>query len=175
MTCAETCGGAPKEGSSSDTVDLATAVGFLDRVCAYASDALRKSAAALKQSTGALTTVHRSIFPSDAPPTAVDALAAPFEEDATTLADFTRTQTVRGSELTFQLILGHQIEGDFEKVVSGFPRRADGRTASLGGVKAQAKQLAVKLVATFERALAKATEAATSRKTRSRSESAAPE
>ena len=105
----------------------------------------------------------------------MDALAAPFEDGATTLADFTRTQTVRGSELTFQLLLGHQIPGDFEKVVSGFPRRSDGRTASLSGVKVQATQLAVKLVATFERALAKATEAAAARKTRSRSESAALE
>ena len=72
-----------------------------------------------------------------------------FKDDATTLADFTRAQTVRGSELTFQLLLGHQIQGDFEKVVSGFPRRPDGRTASLGGVKAQATQLDVKLVATL--------------------------
>ena len=65
--------------------------------------------------------MHRSIFPSDPPPTAVDALTAPFEDEATTLADFTRAQTVRGSELTFQLLLGHQVAGDFEKVVSGFP------------------------------------------------------
>ena len=147
---------------------MATAVGFLDRVCAYASDALKKS-------TGSLTTVHHNIFPSDPPPTAVDALAAPFEDDATSLADFTRAQTVRGSELTFQLLLGHQIQGDFEKVVSGFPRRPDGWTASLGGVKVRAAQLAVTLVSTFERALAKATRAAAARKSRSQSESVAQE
>ena len=119
--------------------------------------------------------MHRNIFPSDPPPTAVDALAAPFEDGVTTLADFTRTQTVRGSELTFQLLLGHQIQGDFERVVDGFPRRPDGRTASLGGVKVRATQLAVKLVATFERTLAKATGAAAARKSRSQSESVAQE
>ena len=119
--------------------------------------------------------MHRNIFPSDSPPTAVDALDAPFEDGASTLADFTRTKTVRGSELTFQLLLGHQIQGDFEKVVSGFPRRPDGRTASLGGVKVRAAQLAVKLVATFQRALAKATEEAAARKSRSQSESVAQE
>ena len=134
--CSEKCGGAPPEGSSSDGVDLATAVAFLDRACAYASAALQKSTTAQQKSTGALATVHRSIFPSVPPPTAVDALAAPFEDDAPTLSDFTRTQTVRGSELTFQSLLGHQVAGDFEKVVSGFPRRSDGRTASLSGVKA---------------------------------------
>ena len=172
--CAETCGGAPPEDASSDTVDLATAVGFLDRVCAYASDALKKSSAALQKSTGALAVVHQSIFPGDQLPATVDALAALFE-DATTIADFTRSQTVRGSELTFQLLLGHQVPGDFEKVVSGFPRKPDGRTASLSGVKERASQLAAQLVALFERALAKATEAAAARKGRSRSQSAALE
>ena len=170
---AETCGGAPPEDASSDTVDLATAVGFFDRVCAYASDALKKSSAALEKSTGALAVVHQSIFPGNQPPATVDALAAPFG-DATTIADFTRSQTVRGSELTFQLLLGHQVPGDFEKIVSGFPRKPDGRTASVSGVKERASQLAAQLVALFERALAKATEAA-ARKGRSRSQSAALE
>ena len=87
------------------------------------------------------------------------------------MADYTRAQTVRGSELTFQLLLGHQVVGDFEKVVSDFPRRPDGRTASLSGVKARASQLAVKLIATFEKKIAKAAELA-ARKSRSQSESA---
>ena len=142
---------------------MAEAVGFMDRVCAYASAALQKS-------TGALATVHQSIFPSKPPPVAVDALAAPFEGNATTLADYMRAQMVRGSELTFQLLLGHQVVGDFEKVVSDFPRKPDGRTASLSGVKAQASQLAAKLVATFEKRIAKAAELA-ARKSRSQSES----
>ena len=159
-----TCGGAPPEGTSSANTGLTQAVGFIDRVCAYASAALQKS-------TGALATVHQSIFPSQAPPTAVDALAAPFEGNTTTMADFTRAQTVRGSELTFQLLLGHQVAGDFEKLVSDFPRRPDGRTASLSGVKARAKLLAAKLIATFEEKIAKAAELA-ARKSRSQSESA---
>ena len=95
----EACGGAPPEGASSENVDLEKAVGFVDRACAYASAALQKS-------TGALATVHRNIFPSQAPPVAVDALVAPFEGGATTMADYTHAQTVRGSELTFQLLLG---------------------------------------------------------------------
>ena len=169
--CSEKCGGAPPEGTSSDDVDLANAVGFLDRVCAYASTALQQSTTSLQKSTGALATVHRSIFPSRSPPAAVDALAAPFEDDATTIVDFTRAQTVRGSELTFQLLLGHQVAGDFEKVVSDFPRKPDGKTASLSGVKVQASQLAAKLVATFERRIAKVAEAAAARKSRSQSES----
>ena len=156
-------GGAPPEGTSSANVDLTEAVGFIDRVCAYASTALQKS-------TGALAAVHKSIFPSQVPPIAVDALAAPFEGDATTMADYTRAQTVRGSELTFQLLLGHQVVGDFDKVVSDFPRRPDGKTASLSNVKARASQLAARLIETFQRRIAKAAELA-ARKNRSQSES----
>ena len=161
---AETCGGVPPEGHSSANVNLPDAVGFVDRVCAYALAAVQKS-------TSALTTVHRGIFPSQPAPVAVDALASPFEGDATTIADYTRAQTVRGSELTFQLLLGHQVVGDFEKVVSDFPRRPDGKTASLSNVKARASQLAARLIETFEKRIAKAAELA-ARKSRSQSESA---
>ena len=150
---------------------MAEAVGFVDRVCAYASAALQQSTAALQKSTEALATVHRNIFPNKPPPAAVDALAAPFEGNSNVLAYFTRAQTVRGSELTFQLLLGHQVVGDFEKVVSDFPRKPDGKTASLSGVKVQASQLAVKLVSTFEKRIAKMTELAAARKSRSQSES----
>jgi len=68
------------------------------------------------------------------------------------------------------MLLGHQVVGDFERIASDFPRRPDGKTASLSGVKAQASQLAVKLVSTFERRIAKMAELA-SRKSRSQSES----
>ena len=64
----------------------------------------------------------------------------------------------------------HQVVGDFEKVVSDFPRKPDGKTASLSGVKTQASQLAAKLIATFEKRIAKAAELA-ARKSRSQSES----
>ena len=64
-----------------------------------------------------------------------------------------------------------EITGDFEAVVSDFPRKPDGKTKSLNSVKAKASQLAVKLIDTFERKLAKAAELA-SKKSRSQSESA---
>ena len=47
---AETYGGAPPEGTSSANVSLAEAVGFIDRVCAYASTALQKSTGADRKS-----------------------------------------------------------------------------------------------------------------------------
>jgi hypothetical protein len=144
-------------------------VGFLDRVCAHAATVMQSTASALQTSTGALEVVHRGIFPSQVPPKTPDALAAPFAGEATTMADFTRVQTVRGSELTFQLLLGHQVAGDFEKVVSGFPKKPDGKIASLSGFKARAGELASKLVATIEKRAARVAEAAAAKRSQSRS------
>ena len=155
LRCSEPCGGAPPEESSSENVDLETAVGFVDRAHAYASTALQQSSAELQKSKDALASVHRSIFPNQPLPADVNALAAPFEGEATTLADYTRAQTVRGSEFTFRLLLGHEVAGDFEAVASDFPRNPDGKTKSLNSVKARASQLAVKLIDTFERKLAR--------------------
>ena len=82
----ETYGGAPPEGTSSANVNLAEAVGFIDRVCAYASTALQKS-------TGALATVHRSIFPNQPSSVDVDALASPFDDSGSTHSYLNSTTT----------------------------------------------------------------------------------
>jgi len=154
------CGGAPPAEASSENQTLEQAVGFIDRVYAYASAALAKS-------TGALTTVHKGIFPSRPVPSDVNTLAASFGSESTIMTDYARTQTVRGSELTFQLLLGHRVVGDFDRAVSDFPRKPDGKTASLSSVKPEASRLANTLVTTVERRVA----AVTARKTRSKSES----
>ena len=124
----------------------------------------------MAKSAGALATVNQGIFPNKPTSSDIDALAAPFNPGSTIMADYSHTQTVRGSELTFQLLLGHQVAGDFDKVASEFPKRPDGKTASLSGVKAEASRLAEKLVTMYEKRVAKAADAA-ARKSRSMSES----
>lgn len=157
------CGGAPPANASSDNYTLDQAVGFVDRVCAYASAAMAKS-------SRALATVHQGIFPNKPAPSDIDTLASPFGTGSTIMADYTRAQTVRGSELTFQLLLGHQVAGDFDKVISQFPKKPDGKTRSLSAVKPEASRLAKEVVSLFEKRVAKAGEAA-ARKSRSMSES----
>ena len=157
-------GGAPPEGTSSANTKLPAAVDLFDRVCAYALTMM-------KRSSSALANVYQGVFPGQSAPTDAEALATPFEGESTMMKDFVRAQTVRGSELTFRLLLGHEVAGNFEAVVSDFPRRPDGKTKSLNNVKAKASQLAVKLIDTFERKLAKAADLA-SKKSRSQSESA---
>ena len=103
------------------------------------------------------------------PPASADGLAVALGPESSTMANFTRAQTVRGSELTFQLLLGHGVADDFKKVVADFPHKPDGKTASLGPVKEEAARLAEDMVSMVER---RAAEIAT-RSRRARSESTA--
>ena len=77
----------------------------------------------LGKSAGALSALHKSVFPKGTPPTTVEALAEVFSPGSSTLADYTHTQTVCGLESAFLLMLGHGIAGDFEKVIADFPRK----------------------------------------------------
>ena len=71
----------------------------------------------MKKSSSDLTNIYQGVFPGQGAPKEAEALAAPFAE-ANVMTNFIRTQTVRGSELTFRLLLGHGISGDFEAAVS---------------------------------------------------------
>ena len=133
----------------------------MDKVCAYAFAAITKA-------SGALTVVHRGMFPHKTAPSNVDGLAAPFGVGSTIMADYSQAQTVRGSEFTFQLLLGHKVDYDYEKVAGEFPKKPDGRTASVSHTKPEASRLAAKLVATYQARVAKSLEAA-ARKSRSES------
>ena len=87
----------------------------------------------MTKAAGALSTVHQGIYPNKPTPSILDVLAAPFNPESSIMADYSHAQTVRGSELTFQLLLGHQIAGDFDKVACEFRKKPDGKTASLSG------------------------------------------
>ena len=140
---------------------LSQAVSFIDKVCAYAFAAIRKA-------SGALSVVHQGMFPNKAAPSSVEGLAAPFGAGSMIMADYTRNQTVRGSEFTFQLLLGHKVDCDYEKVAGEFPKKPDGKTASVSHTKSEASRLAQKLVDTYQKRVAKALEAA-ARKSKSES------
>ena len=159
--CVGHFGAAPPPDSSCDNVNLSQAVGFIDKVCAYAFAAIGKA-------SGALSVVHQGMFPHKAAPNSVEGLAAPFGAGSTIMADYTRNQTVRGSEFTFQLLLGHKVDCDYEKVAGEFPKKPDGKTASVSHAKSEASRLAQKLVDTYQKRVARALEAA-ARKSKSES------
>ena len=141
------CGATPPPDRTCDNVTLPQAVGFIDKVCSY-------SFAALNKASGTLAVVHQGMYPNKTTPSNIEGLAAPFGSGSSIMTDYTHAQMVRGSDFTFQLLLGHQIACDYDKAVGEFPKRPDGKTASLSHVKSEASCLAEKLVTTYQKRVA---------------------
>ena len=112
---------------ASGNLSLDRVVGDLGAVCTHAKDALAKSASTL----GA---VYEAVFPSGVVPSTADGFANVLGPGTSTMADFARALTVRGSESTLKLLLGHGVEVDYEAALSEFPRKPDGKLISLKGV-----------------------------------------
>ena len=122
----------------------------------------------MNKASGTLEVVHQGMYPNKPAPSNLEGLAVPFSSRSSIMADYMHAQMVHGSEFTFQLLLGHQVACDFDKVASEFPKKPDGKTASLSSVKVEASCLAEKLVTTYQKRVTKALEAA-SRMSRSES------
>ena len=150
---------APVDQSSGD-LSLDRAIGDLDVVSTQAKDALAKS-------TSALGAVYKDVFPSRQPPSTVDGFADVLGPGTSTMTNFARALTVRGSETTLKLLLGHGIEGDFKAALSDFPRKPGGKLVSLKHVNEPAAKLAETFMATMERPAAEVA----ARASRARSES----
>ena len=128
LICVEGAIGAPAPADmDSDEMSLDHAVDDLGTVVSQAKDTLAKSASTLG-------VVYKVVFPSGEPPSSVDGFADVFGPGTSTMAAFARTLTIRGSEFTLKLLLGHGIEGDYEAALSDFPRKPDGKLVSLRGV-----------------------------------------
>lgn len=117
----------------------------------------------MTKASGALAVVHQGMYPNKPAPSNIEGLAAPFSSGSSIMADYTYAQTVRGSEFTFQLLLGHQVVCDYDKVADEFPKKPDGKTASLSSMKSEASRLAEKVVTTYQKRVAKSLEATTRR------------
>ena len=143
-----------------DELSLDRVIGDLGAQFVQAKDSLAKSASTL----GA---VYKEVLPLGEVPSTADGFAGVLGPGTSTMASFARALTVRGSESTLKLILGHGIKGDFEAAMSDFPRRPGGKPMSLKSVSEPAARLANMFIATMER---RAAEVAT-RESRARSES----
>ena len=144
----------------SDELSLDQVIGDLGTTFVQAKDALAKS-------TSILGAVHQNVLPLKEVPSTADGFTDVLGPGTSTMASFARALTVRGSESTLKLILGHGIKGDFEAAMSDFPQRPGGKPMSLKSVSEPAARLANMFIATMER---RAAEAAT-RESRARSES----
>ena len=142
---------------------LEGAVSAFDLLCAQVKERL-------SQSKDALAAVYQSIFPQGAVPSSTAELTKLFGPGSSTLADFVRAQTVCGSESAFMLMQLHGVVADFEKIVSGFPKRAEMPATPLEAIKERSTQLGKDMIAMMEKRAAAAAERA-ARTARARSES----
>ena len=78
-----------------------------------------------------LGVMHHNVLPLKEVPSTADGFADVLGPGTSTMASFARALTVRGSESTLKLILGHGIKGDFEAAMSDFPRKPGGKPMSL--------------------------------------------
>ena len=134
----------PGVDQSSGDLSLDRAIGDLDVVSTQAKDALAKS-------TSTLGAVFKDVLPSSQPPSTVDGFADVLGPGTSTMTNFARALTVRSSETTLKLLLGHGIEGDFEAALSTFPRKPGGKLVSLKHLNEPAAKLAETFMATMER------------------------
>ena len=144
LNCVEAVGAPASADVASDDLSLEQVVGGLSAVCDQAKDALAKS-------TSTLGAMYETVFPTGTVPTTADGFANVFGPGTSTMANFARTLTVRGSESTLKLLMGHGIDCDYEAALSEFPRKSDGKPVSLKGVSGAATRLAEVFMATMER------------------------
>ena len=144
LNCVEAVGAPASADVASDDLSLEQAVGGLGALCNQAKEALAKS-------TSTLGAVYQVVFPTGVMPSTVDDFANVFGPGTSTMAGFARANTVRGSESTIKLLMGHGIDCDYEAALSAFPRKPDGKPISLKGVSGAAARLAEVFMTTMER------------------------
>ena len=107
-----------------------------------------------------LTSLHGRLFPTGQAPASLGELVELLGPDGSTINDFRREHTVRGSQTTLLMLLRHGLEGDFDKAMSGLPRGPDGRLVALGSFAERSRELAQRLTETLEKPAAKRAEKA---------------
>ena len=105
--------------------DLAGAVAVVE-------DAGRQAGDLLLKATDTLTSLHNCLLPEGQPPASLGELTKVLGPDSSIVDDFRREHTVRGSQTTLLMLLGHGFEGDFDKAMSGLPRGPNGKPVALG-------------------------------------------
>ena len=105
----------------------------------------------LDTSTRTLSAVFKEVLPSSDVPATAQGFADVLGPGSSTVAEFARDLTVRGSESTIKLLLGNGVVADYEAALSDFPKRPDGQPLSLKGVTEAATRLSRTCIDTMER------------------------
>ena len=134
--------------SSADTLSGPLPV---DQVVSKLETATVKAKGTLDSLTSTLGAVHSEVLPSDAVPATAEGFAEALGPGSSTMAEFARELTVRGSEYTLKLLLGHGVVAEYESAMSDFPKKPDGKPVSFKGINDTAVRLAEACISTMER------------------------
>ena len=111
----------------------------------------------LAQIGGALERVRKNVIPQVTPPTSLEGLIEVFGAELDPLEGYHRERTCARAEVAFMLAIAHGVKADFDKVVSGFPRKVKGKPADIVSAREEGKRLSQKMADMLEtRTLAKA-------------------
>ena len=155
QTCALPISNAVALGLSVD-VSGRTRVDSLTDAVSLAGDYGGRACDLMAKATGALLSMRGSIYPEEEnAPTTFSQLVDVFCAEEDPLGEYSREQTLCGAETVLTLAMGHEVQGDFDKVTSEFPKGPDGKEVDLLPLHPRAWTLAEQLSQMMEHRAAK--------------------
>ena len=110
----------------------------------------------------ALTKLYSQIFPKMPQATSLEALTGVFWAHKENPIDAIKcNQRVLGATMTYQLLMGHGVDADFEALSKSMPRDEDGEIVGLASFKDSARTCAFQLINLVDQEKTKIQEAST--------------
>ena len=113
----------------------------------FAVDSADKLKGLFGKVKSALAKLYLQIFPKLPQVTSLEALTSAFwAHKENPIEVIKRNQRVLGATMTFQLLMGHEVNADFEALSKSMPREEDGEITNLAPFKDSARTCAFQLI-----------------------------
>ena len=104
----------------------------------------------LAQTGGAIERIRQSVLPQVTSPTNLEDLIGMFSVGPDPLASYHRERPCAGAKVAFMLTIAHGVEADFNKIVSEFPRKVNGKPADIVSAREEGRRLSQKMADMLE-------------------------
>ena len=137
-------------------------VGPLEDSIAFAVDSADKLKNLFDKEKSALAKLYSQIFPKLPQVAGLEAMTGAFwTQKENPIEAIKRNQHVLGATMTYQLLMGHGVDADFEELSKSMPRDEDGELVDLASFKDSARTCAFQLINLVDQEKAKIQEAPT--------------
>ena len=134
----------------------------LEDSIAFAIDSADKLKNLFGKAKSALAKLYSQIFPKMPQVTGLEALTGAFwAEKENPIDSIKRNQHVLGATMTYQLLMGHGVDADFEALSKSMPRDEDDELVDLASFKDSARTCAFQLINLVDQEKVKIQEAST--------------